>query len=247
MHQLCFEVTANSLAYTIFDTKESTVVCSNQLGLPQRAEELKLEAASAFLREEKLLDFDGEVSLAYASEKVTLIPQAIFGDSSAKDLFGLAFGQSDLNIEHNRFFEQALVVTFEIEPWVKRFFVIRFPRIVIQSSATHLLRGIFNQPSFEMKLHLSCYERFLIAVLVGKNKILGFNSFTIDSEADIAFYSLHLLKSCEIDIQKVKVIWYQKEGGAEKSEVQTILNAASPNHEIDFRSMSRMKHQLLCV
>ena len=189
MQQLCFEVSPIALRYSIIDTERQDVVKSNSMSLSSRIEELKKEACSNFLRNENLLDFDGEVTLAYSGAKVTLAPQVIFGESNAKDIFELCFGPSDETIEHNRFFEQTLVVVYEIEAWVKRFFVVRFPRIVIQHEITHVLRGIFQKNTFEPVNHLVVNTDFFSIILVEKNKISFFNTFDYATVGDLFYYS----------------------------------------------------------
>lgn len=249
MQQLCFEVSSISLRYSIIDTESQELLVSNSVSLKGRISELKKEECANFLRTENLSDFAGEVSLAYAGSKVTLAPQMIFGESNAKDIFELCFGSSNQTLEHNRFFEQALVVVYEIEDWIKRFFVIRYPRVIIQHEATHVLRGVFKQNTFEPILHLVVNTEFFVLLLVEKNKITFFNTFDYSGVNDLFYYSAHVWNSnANLKTKKRTIRWHTDQENDELlTEFKNMHQDLLPPHEFHIEYVSKIKHQLLCV
>lgn len=248
MQQLCFEVSSTALHYYIINRSDQTIEKSGSLFLKGRIPELKKEECADFLRSSDLLDFSGDVSLSYAGSKVTLVPQVIFGESNAKEIFELCYGNSNELIEHNRFFEQTLVVVYEIEEWIKRFFVVRYPRIVIQHQSTHLLRGIFEQNSFEPRLHFTVNEQFFTLILISKSQIVAFNTFDFQSTEDIFYYAMHTWNGSISKEKKKHFCWHNNTESDEVYEaMNTLLQKQFESNEYKFECISRIKHQLLCV
>ena len=248
MRHLCFEISSGSIQYALFDSESQSILKSGFLALNDRVSELKKESCSNFLRSENLLNFDGEVSLAYSGHRVTLVPQVIFGESSAKDVFELCFGKSEEIVEHNRFFEQTLVVVYEIEEWIKRFFVIRYPRIIIQHETTHVFRGIFNKPSFEPKIHLVIARTFFGLILTAKSKIIFFNTFEYTSIEDIFYYTTHAWKNNVSKDKKIDVFWHTNDESLEQfSELSKIFERQFQSSQYRLEKITKSKHQLLCV
>ena len=66
------------------------------------------------------------------TKETTLVPTAIFGDTNAKDVYRLCFGEtnSGMQLDFNRIPEHGLVNVFAIQEWIKSFFVIRFPELL---------------------------------------------------------------------------------------------------------------------
>ncbi len=247
MHQLCFEVSQNALRFAIIDSGSSEIVREGLLPLKSRTAELKKEDCSNFLRAENLLDFDSEISLSYSGPRATLAPQQIFGESSAKDIFELCFGTSNNLIEHNRFYEQTLVVVYEIEDWIKRFFVVRYPRIVVQHETTHLLRGIFSKDSFPPALHIVLNPNFFSVYLVAKNKLQFFNTFDFSAVEDVYYYSMHIWNNGDFKDKTMQIIWHADPGM--ETLYAEFSNLVQLNHQNSYSlaTQSKIKHQLLCV
>lgn len=248
MQQLCFEIRQSELLYNIVDSSNKTPIQKGSIPINGRVSELKKEECASFIINENLLNFSGEVSLSFANPKVTLVPQIIFGDSNAKDIFELCFGESQETIEHNRFYEQMVVVVYEIEEWIKRFFVLRFPRIIIQHETTHALRGIFNGNSFEPKLHLIVNDTFFTVILVAKNKIFFFNTFEFSNENDIFYYANHVWNNSEFSSKKKEIVWHFSASDDElfvKFENLYISVYQKDNYLLS--RIPKINHQLLCV
>ncbi len=248
MQQLCFQVSEYDLSYAIIDRESKNLSQSGSCLLKGRVADLKREEATNFLREQGLLDFDGEVSLAFWGAKTTLVPQVIFGDTNAKDVFELSFGTSEHIIEHTRFFEQALVNVYEIEEWVKRFFVIRYPRINIQHDSTHVLRGIFEKNTFQATLHIAIKDGHFKLIAVSKNQLDFFNTFQYSNIEDVLYYTTHVLNNLKYNEKEWSLVWHSDLENDEFFEAfSPQLKGFSKNKNVDIRKEFKFKHQLLCV
>jgi hypothetical protein len=248
MNQLCFQVSEHDLSYAIIDHASKQILKSSSCQLKGRVADLKREEATDFLKHEGLNDFEGEVSLSYFGHKTTLVPQLIYGETNAKDVFEMSFGNSNHIIEHNRFFEQALVNVYEIEEWIKRFFVIRFPRINIQHETTHVLRGIFEKNTFQPIIHVVAKNNRFILIAVSKNQLDFFNTFEFTTTEDLIYYSLHTVNNLNYDSKDWSLSWHSDdEGDITFKQFLKLLQYSNITKKVDVRQVSRIKHQLLCV
>lgn len=248
MNQLCFQVSEFDLTYSIIDRASKHILKAASCKLSGRVPELKKEEASDFLRKEDLLDFDGEVSLSYWGSRTTLIPQFIYGESNAKDIFELSFGVTKNIIEHTRFFEQALINVYEIEEWIKRFMVIRYPRINMQHETTHLLRGIFEKNTFQPTIHLAVKGNIFFLFAVSKNQLDFFNTFDFTNTEDLLYYTLHTVNNLNYNSKDWSLVWHSDE--LEQTAIDSFseqLKRSAKTQKIDIRQVSQIKHQLLCV
>jgi hypothetical protein len=210
MTQLCFEIGECLFAFAEINTRNKEIVRFEQIEIDKRSQDLKKEEVTAFINLHGLQKFDGDVSLSVVGLKSTLVPQIIFGDTSAKEVFQLCFGESSETIEHKRFYEQMIVNVYEVQDWIKSLFVIRFPLISIEHETTHLLRGIFAGNTFEPALHIAPNQQHFSLMAVSKNKLDFFNTFEFENLNDLLYYTMHILNNADHN-KKVKIFWHQNE------------------------------------
>lgn len=248
MNQLCFQVSNQDLSYAIIDRTNKQIIQQASCSLIGRVAELKRDEATSFLREQGINDFEGDVTLAFSGHKTTLVPQNIYGETNSKDVFELSFGTTENIIEHTRFFEQALVNVYEIEEWIKRFFVIRFPRIIIQHETTHILRGIFEKNSFQPTVHLAITGNHFALFAVSKNQIDFFNTFDFTNTEDLIYYTLHVVNNLKYNEKEWSISWHTDiEQEVLLEDFSKHLANSSQTKKIAINEVSKIKHQLLCV
>ena len=146
---------------------------------------------SDFMAENQLkeIDFD-ECSVCWSGKQSTIVPTNVFNESSANSIFKLCFGEGfeSNEIDYNRVSDPNVVNVHHIPFWVKSFFVIKFPRVVMQHEGTHLLRGIFKNATFKLKATLVFHEDFFQLVVVKENNLQFYSSFDYTSIEDIVYY-----------------------------------------------------------
>lgn len=187
--QLTFRISANSFAAALFQGDEMEVLFQeNFQSKTEQAckDQLKKAIETAGIMEMEMDEF----SLSWFTPNSTLIPSNVFSVSQPKTLYDTCFVSPDGNneIDFNRISELSLVNVYDIPFWVKSFFVIRFPRIVIQHETSHLLRGIFSKSTFKPAVHVSLQEDSFQLVVVKHNQLLFYNTFSYTNEADIIYY-----------------------------------------------------------
>lgn len=131
-----------------------------------------------------------DYSLSWFSPLSTLVPMNVFGASSARDIFQACFTKPMISndIDYNRISELSVVNVFEVPLWIKSFFVISYPRIVIQHEGTHFLRGIFAASTFKTGIHIVLHEQHFLMLIVRHNELKFYNTFESASEDDVLYY-----------------------------------------------------------
>ena len=154
----------------------------------------------------KLAHFD-EHLVSWSVQKSTLIPSNVFSESTPDDLYRLCFGKPSESgtIDYNRIPEHGIVNLFQLPSWVKSFFVLNFPRSIIQHEGSHLLRGILAQNAFRLKASLIIYPGYFLLTLVKENKLLFYSQFDQQSPEDIIYHTFFVLQQKELMDEQIRV------------------------------------------
>jgi len=154
---------------------------------------------NAFLSE----DFD-EVTLAWNSNKSTLVPNSIFAESDAQSIFQLCFGDqiSKTDIDYNRIWEAGVVNVFEIPTWIKSYFVIKFPRIILQHIGTHALRSALDNNAFYLKATLIINTDYFYLSMIKHNQVQFYSFFDSQSAEDVIYHLVFALQQKEFTEEK---------------------------------------------
>ena len=137
-----------------------------------------------------------DYSLAWFGEKSTLLPYSIFAGTDTTKIFQLSFGAKteESDIDFNRIPEHTLVNLFEIPIWVKSFFVVRFPRIVMQHLGTHAIRGAFNGNTYGLKIYILPFSNHFLMLAVKENELAFYNYFEFQNSQDLFYHIAHVIQ-----------------------------------------------------
>lgn len=139
----------------------------------------------------KSMEID-EVTIFWFTPNSTLVPANIFGESSAEALFKICF-QEDIPsqfIDYNRIPELGIVNVFEIPLWVKSFFIIKYPRAIIQHEGTAALRLLSKEgKNYHCLLFLRgnlCWQ-----IVVKDKEPIHYTGFEFLNTDDILYHTIH--------------------------------------------------------
>jgi hypothetical protein len=200
----------------------------------------------------KNLDFD-EYSISWSGKRSSLIPTNIFAESNAKALFNLCFGSNVAagDIDYNRIPEQGIVNVFDIPIWVKSFFVIRFPRSVIQHESSHFIRALFMSPSFKLRCALLVYDDFFQLAIVKENNVQFFSLFEYLETDDIIYNFMFTLQQKKYVSSMEQIDMYAGVGCSDLviSELTTKIQSLADlkNVPLFVNTDTITKSQLQCV
>lgn len=131
-----------------------------------------------------------EVTLSWSGFQSTLVPVNVFNESDKESIFELSYGNqiTSNEIDYNRLPLQGIVNIYAIPNWIKSFFVIRFPRIVVQHEGTHLIRGVFSGTTFKLKTVLIIHEKYFRMLVVKENQLKFYSQFECSTLEDVVYY-----------------------------------------------------------
>lgn len=212
------------------------------------------EQIQQFLSDHQLTEteFD-EYSLSWFSPSSTLVPMNVFGASSAVDIFHACYTKPVVtnDIDYNRIAELSLVNVYDIPLWVKSFFVIRYPRIVLQHEGSVFLRGIFATSSFPLSVHIVLHQQHFILTIVKHNRLLFYNIYECGNENDLLYYLTFSLQQQNLTREEGNLFIYPSEEAGDELFNNTLSGIAKINDlkhlTIRDTENSPYKYQQLCV
>ena len=193
--QLAIELSENSVKFTTI--QDGLVETSDSFVFKEKIDYQYKEQLERIFQEKKYKEreFD-DYSLSWYSPLSTLIPSNVFSEVKPEDIFNLSFSKNIplTHIDYNRIPELSLVNIFEIPLWVKSFFVIKFPRIVIQNEGSFLLRSIFKSSSSKSSTLIIIHEDSFNLILTDKNELQFYSNFNYLNSDDIIYHVLFSLQ-----------------------------------------------------
>jgi len=142
-------------------------------------------------------EFD-EITLSWSSDKTTLVPNAVFSESSSQAIFKLCYGENEADVDYNRISELSLVNVYEIPDWIKRFFVIKFPRINIQHEGSIVLRQALHENAFKLKCTIVIYKNHFQLIISKHNELIFYSNFDFQSSEDVIYHIMFVLQQKEL-------------------------------------------------
>lgn len=212
------------------------------------------EQLDQFLTEKgyREIEFD-DYSLSWYSIYSTLLPNNVFGESSPEELFRLCYS-ADIpanHIDYNRIPELSVVNVYGIPLWVKSFFVIKFPRIVIQHEGSHLLHGIFAGSTFKMKAVISIHHDSCGLVIANENGLQFYSQFDFQSTDDIVYHVMFTLQQKKFLGLSGTILLCDSVGATTEqvTELQQKLSSLKDlnTFKIEINSHLLLNYQTLCV
>lgn len=192
--QLALELSDQFFQISEIDNSQVELLCSVEL-FGRSSDELQAEIVKVF--EGLVIDekYDS-YTMSWVSHQFTLVPTAIFSTASLEAMYHLCFEKRSMHGEicFDLLNEQSMVVIYEIPDWIKSFFIHRFPRLLIQHSFTHLVRGVIDRSHQKTSIHIAIFENNFHVALFEDKKLLVANSYEYENEDDLIYYSLFCLK-----------------------------------------------------
>ena len=147
-----------------------------------------------------------EVTLSVATNKSSVVPTNVFGESSAKEIYHLCFGDTEKEIDYNRISELGIVNVFNYSSWIKRYFVMKFPRVIFQNEATNVLRQVMSDNSFFVKLTVIVHKEFFQLTISKHNELVYYSFFDCQNYEDIIYHMLFTLQQKELADEKGTIV-----------------------------------------
>ena len=147
-----------------------------------------------------------EVTLSVATNQSSVVPSNVFAESSAKEIYHLCFGNTEKEIDYNRISELGIVNIFNYSSWIKRYFVLKFPRIIFQHEATHTLRQVMKDNSFYTKLTVIIHNDFFQLTISKHNELIYYSYFDCQNHEDVIYHMLFAFQQKELSDEKGTIV-----------------------------------------
>jgi hypothetical protein len=206
--QLTFIISQTSVSFAEVSRSSGALIRSEELLFTHFSSHELKDQLKRWVEEHDLKSnqFD-EYSLVWCSPVNTLVPMSLFDASSPEDLATAVFdgGISNEELDFNRLVEHAVVNVFQIPLWVKSFFVINFPRIIMQHERTVEIRAGLRANSFKPKAMISVYADYVGVLLIEQGVIRFSNCFTYASKEDILYYVQYAMSNNTLTADQVTI------------------------------------------
>lgn len=249
---LAIEIASRSLV--LHELSNNLVLRTTNCEFKTRTSVERKEELDAFLKQEQitLSDFD-HLSIGVVSASSTLVPATLFGESDPKEIFRFCFGEvaEGMELDFNRFAEHSIVNVYSNFDWIKSYFVIRFPRVIIQHAGTHLIRSSLSSDTFRAKLGIHIFQNYFLLTIVKHDKLEFYSFFDYSSAEDVIYHSTFVLQQKELMSDTGKIIVTPGCGHDAKvlaslpelfSKIQDLSN-----YSCEIQTDYHAKSQLLCV
>ena len=250
--QLAIEVTDKNIRFTSFHDNSIQQQIENQINWSDETI-CKNELNDCFEKNNFLSkDFD-EVSLSYASKNSSLVPNSIFADSTPSAIYKLCFGKvlEKQSIDFNRISELSIVNIYAIPDSIKRFFVLKFPRVIIQHEGTHALRKILNANTFHLKISLIFHDDYFCMTIVKHSNLEFYSFFDYQNDDDIIYHVLFALQQKELINEKgsLELISNNNSKSSSFGDLKTNFKRIKELSELEVSEKNNFiaQSQLLCV
>jgi hypothetical protein len=192
------ELTENAVC---FSHLEEAVVAQHTYTFKEKTDHSYAQELTEYLDNAgfKISEFS-DCTISWGSMRSSLVPTNVFNETNPVKLFQLCFGEEipKEHIDYNRISEHGIVNIYEIPQWVKSFFISRFPKAIIQHSGSHLIRGMFAQPTFKLRSILVLFENNFLLTMVKENKLLFYSYFDYQDVNDVLYHYLFSIQQKDL-------------------------------------------------
>lgn len=244
-HILCMDVQPNLFRYAIINKNSKSIAFQEAIPI----EDYERSTFDEILKRDQFkLDY-AEFVLSTGHERNTLVPVDIFNHSKPEDIFRLNYSEPIETIDYNRIPEMGIVNIYEFPLWLKKAFIVRFPRVKVVHQTTVMLKAIFSAPVFTPKMHVLIEPNYFFLFVTGRSKLQFFNKFEYKAFSDIIYHILFVAEQKELDPAEIIVnVFGVDKNWAHAEEIQSYFKqpiklGTKPEDSTSYI----LSKQLLCV
>jgi hypothetical protein len=254
-NQLCIQISENFCS--LAELKENGLRLIDSIEFKEKKDfQYKEILTHFFSKNVKNAEEYDEISLSWISSDAVIVPSSVFLPNEVETIYKSCYNEKNLGfeIDYSRLMEHSLAIIYEIPIWLKSFFIVKFPRIVIQHEYANLIRGMMKN-SFSLSIQVSIFPNIMQIIMVNKSELLLCNSYEINHENDILYYLSFAIKQTQKEVSKGKInisvhpfSLNQAITESEKNLQESINKIALfKEYQINFEKNQTIKFQEFCV
>lgn len=191
-------------------------------------------------------------SCSFSDPKSTLVPMALFAESSPEALLGLTLHQPipKGETDYNRLPEWNIVNVYYLPNWVKSALILKIPRVVIQHELTHLLRHLNTGSAVPLRTFFILQENHFCCMIRKDGQIVHASYQSYQTAEDVLYHLLYCFQHGEIAAKGEIFLHASTETALEKARQVTQLAAnveLLKQQKITVHLQEHLLFQELCV
>lgn len=196
------------IGYVITDAIRNQYIAVKNKVFENPDESLLLNFQNAVREDVYLNKHYKAVNFFYVSEKNTLIPSDYFDKKYLKDYFKFSFVLQKNDEVHFNYLEKTKAYNvFSMPSILINFLVNHFPEIRFYHYTTPFIKAAFKDiegsKSVFDTVRVSFQHNLMNIVVIKNHKLMFFNDFDYNSEADAVFYIMNVIKKLFINLRRV--------------------------------------------
>lgn len=195
-NSLSILITQDGLSYSILDKSDNKIQSLVSMRFDADLDKSK-QIGDFFDSEEiKAADFDS-IKIVYATQKTTIVPDAIFDENNAEKIYMLNHKPiADEYITYTRLPKSQTVIVFAITKEIKLLLDNLFPGHSLYPQAYPLIEtGLTKTKISEMpnrqRMLVQVYEDFFEILVIDKGQIVCYNTYAYKSSNDILYFIIN--------------------------------------------------------
>lgn len=209
-NSLSILITQDGLSYSIYDidnNKVLTLVSKQFSANANRCEEIK-----QFLSDEEVLQFDN-VNVVYATKSVTIVPDAIFEESQAENIFALNRRiADDEKILFSKLPKSQTVLIFSAKKEIVELLDSLFDKYSIYPQShtfieSGLTRTKISEKSNSPRMFVQVFEDFFDVLVIDKAQICNYNTYGYKSSNDILYFIVNTFEQLGLPQEECEVVF----------------------------------------
>jgi hypothetical protein len=209
---LSLQAGENSYAYTLADAIRNEYVAVKSADYdPKIKERPVFEKIKTMIQDDAFLNKSYKaINFAFLTRKSVLVPSPLFDKNSLKKLFRLNHPLNETEELHFNYIEAIDAYNaFALPSKITTFMVNHFPEIrFFHHSTSFITQAFADEKKVKFKLpsfRININDGFVDFLLLKGDKLLFYNTFSYQSNTDIAYHALNVLKQLEISASKCYV------------------------------------------
>ena len=207
-NSLSILISQGGLSYSIYDIDNNKI----QALVSMQFEGNKADEIRKFIEDEGLKETMFEnINIVYATRNVTIVPDAIFDENSAENIYSLNRRiLSDQEIRHSKLPKSQTVIIYAIEKKLTTLLDELFPRYNLYPQSyplieTGLTKTKISEKPNRQRMLVQVFEDFFEIFVIDKGQIANYNTYSYKSSNDILYFIINtfeqlglLQEECEI-------------------------------------------------
>ena len=133
-----------------------------------------------------------ECLVSWEGARSTLVPSGLFVESNASEIFKTSFGANFIkaNIDFNRLAKLNIVNIFDRPLWLKSFFVLKYPSVIIQHEGSYLLKYLSQivKKNGGILSVLSIHQNYFSLIIFQDEELKAYLTNKYDHKDDIIYH-----------------------------------------------------------